>query len=350
MTDARYKVILSDEDGLYHCMPRCVRRAFLCGDDKYSKKNYDHRKVWVEERLKFLSSVFLVECLAYAVMSNHLHVLLRTMMEPLKRLPAEDIARRWLLLYPKCPDESGAPKEPEKMDIQELARSRHRIRVLRARLGSISWYMKSLDEHIARRANMEDGCTGRFWEGRFKCTRLDTEAAVLGCAIYIDLNPVRAKVAGTPEESLFTSVFERIKAKKAKRTLSEVAKGRKTLSKKALKKTRKEATRDKWLTPIGTPESPLKLSLTEYLLLLDWSGREVHKNKRGAIPEHLAPILERVGLHGGNFLDGVMLFGKRFHKVAADVKTMQQAAKDSGQAWYHGSSFARKLFTKPLGT
>ena len=350
MTDARYKVVHADEDGLYHCMPRCVRRAFLCGWDAASRKKYDHRKVWIEERLKFLSSVFLIECLSYAVMSNHLHVLLRTTMAPLKRLPAEEIARRWLLLYPKWRYENGEPAEPEEYEVQELARSRHRIKVLRARLGSISWYMKSLDENIARRANIEDGCTGRFWEGRFKCTRLDTEAAVLSCAIYIDLNPVRAKVAGTPEESLFTSVYERIKARKAKETLSDVAKGRKTLSKRALKKTRKEATRDKWLTPIGTPESPLKLSLPEYLSLLDWAGREVHKNKRGAIPADIAPILQRVGIRGGNFLDGAMLFGKRFHKVAADVKTMQEAAENAGQAWYHGSRFARKLFTKPVGS
>ena len=75
--------------------------------------------------------------------------------------------------------------------------------------------MRALAEPIARRSNIEDKCTGRFWEGRYKCQKLADETAILACSAYVDLNPVRAGVAEAPEKGQYTSVYERVAAQKA---------------------------------------------------------------------------------------------------------------------------------------
>ena len=167
MTIARREVI-KDGEATYHCTSRCVRRAFLCGYDAPTKRSFDHRKVWVQDRLKFLVNIFNLEVLAYALMSNHLHVLLRTRPERGAALSDEEVAERWLTLYPTADSRQLNGAEPSEQAIETLSHNRARIELLRKRLGSISWFMKSVSEFIARRANREDDCTGRFWEGRFK--------------------------------------------------------------------------------------------------------------------------------------------------------------------------------------
>jgi hypothetical protein len=76
--------------------------------------------------------------------------------------------------------------------------------------GDLSWFMKCLNEPIARQANWEDQCTGHFWESRFKSHPLDTEEAPPSCMAYVDLNPVRAAMAETPDPSDQPAGTERI--------------------------------------------------------------------------------------------------------------------------------------------
>ena len=213
MTTARCETLV-EEEAIYHCISRCVRRAYLYGYDAVTGNNYDHRKRWLRNRLIFLTQIFSIEVLQCALMDNHEHTMLRTRPDLHAKLSDEEIVRRWLTLFPKRGISNDFNSSAAQCYVKNLLEDKERVEVLRERLVNISWFMKSLNEYIARKANKEDKCKGRFWEGRFKCQRLEGEGAVLACAVYIDLNPIRAKKAETPETSEYTSAFERIRALK----------------------------------------------------------------------------------------------------------------------------------------
>ena len=327
MTIARSQVVRADEEGVYHCVSRCVRRAFLCGYDKLTRRSFEHRRQWVYDRLKFLVEVFSIEVLAYALMNNHQHTLLRTRPDELKKLKDTEVAARWLRLYPSPESVVAGSDEPSAAAVRALAGNKARIAVLRARLGSISWFMKSLSESIARRANREDECKGRFWEGRFRCQRVVDEKALLACSLYIDLNPIRAKVAPTPELSTYTSAWERIRS---------VAGATLPKSEPPL-----------WLVPIQDTKSRrgfLRVSLPEYLALLDETGRMIRDGKRGAICEKLAPILHRIGVNPKTFAATTLTLGSSYGSFLGSHHSLSTLATSLHKAWLKGFSKAKVAF------
>lgn len=206
MTVARSHIVNAEHPGFYHLVSRCVRRAWLCGNDILTTRNFDHRRGWIERRLRALCEVFAVELYAYAVMSNHYHVVLRVAPQEPSLWSDEDVARRWLKLCParfRELDEDAA--------ILCLLGQPERLLVYRERLGSISWFMRMVNEPIGRWANAEDGCTGHFWEGRFKSQALLDEGAVNACMAYVDLNPSRAREVDTLSEARYTSITDRLR-------------------------------------------------------------------------------------------------------------------------------------------
>ncbi|GAC15509.1 transposase [Aliiglaciecola lipolytica] len=197
----------------YHCVSRCVRRAYLCGKDKHTGQNYEHRRQWVEDRLILLASVFCIDVCAYAVMSNHVHVVLHVNKAKALSLSDKEVIKRWQIIH--------RPSSLAQQYIQNSSvnfSKAHRltlsstVSIYRQRLYDISWFMRELNEPIARQANKEDDCTGHFWEGRFKSQALLDEKALLACMVYVDLNPVRANIADTPDKSKHTSIKRRIDA------------------------------------------------------------------------------------------------------------------------------------------
>jgi len=361
MTVPRFLVIPPNKDGIYSISSRCVRRGFLLGKDPYTGTNYDHRKEWVRSRLAFLATCFGVEVCAYAVMINHVHLILNIKNNKVYTWSSEDIARRWLQLFPKERDPEGHPLEPTDTQIEAICGNPGLVETYRSRLISVSWFMKSLNEWISRKANREDKCTGKFWEGRFKCTALHNQGAVLACMQYIDLNPIRAGSAQTPETSDYTSAQDRIRAMQARETLKRFRQEKEQATqvrneteeqKVLIRKLARISHRDSWLSPIYSNVldedkngSFLKMKLQDYLTLLDWTGRNIVEGKKGSIPRDLAPLLDRMELNTENWLDTVQHFGGLFYHIAGPVKTLVSAATGLGLKWMKGKTGARAAFT-----
>ncbi|MFO0902878.1 MAG: hypothetical protein U0939_07755 [Pirellulales bacterium] len=204
----RRQIMEKNRVGAYHCFSQCVRRAFLAGLDLVSGNDYTYRKEWVRQRLEALASVFTIDVLDYAVMENHVHTILRNRPDLSKRLKRREVAERWLRLSRK-----SLPLKPRAKaeEVQELLEDPLRVEVLRERLADISWFMIMLLEPIALKANSEDELIGHFWAERFGSVRLPNDEALLACSLYVDLNPIRAGQATSPEDSIYTGACDRLR-------------------------------------------------------------------------------------------------------------------------------------------
>jgi hypothetical protein len=197
-----------------------------------------------------------------------------------------------------------------------------RLDTCRARLGSLAWFMRSLNEPIARRANREDACTGRFWEGRYKCQALLDDAAVLTCMSYVDLNPVRAGVAESLEASAHTSALHRIASIK-----SEPDSALRPLSGVATK----------------TSSTPLPLTVADYLEVIDWTARQKRADKRGAVSTAEPPILRKLGLTEHQWSAQMLGTETRYWRAIGSAQSLIEKAVAMGQSWMKGISVARSL-------
>jgi hypothetical protein len=86
------------------------------------------------------------------------------------------------------------------------------------------------------------------------------------------------------------------------------------------------------------------MSVDEYLELLDWTGRQIRADKRGAIPTHLQPILERLQVNAEAWIDTIDRFGRAFRRVVGRVSSMAALASARGRHWYQGVSESRQAF------
>tara|TARA_R110000803_G_scaffold210647_1_gene283026 strand:- start:1935 stop:2909 length:975 start_codon:yes stop_codon:yes gene_type:complete len=300
MAVARKRQVSLIDTPYYHCISRCVRRAFLCGEDKATGQSFEHRRAWVEDKLLFLGSVFAIDVCAYAVMSNHSHLVLYVDEDKGQSWSTFEVINRWHQLFKGTLLTQQYVRgdeliEPLKTIVEQTAE------VYRQRLTDISWFMRLLNEGIARKANVEDNCTGRFWEGRFKSQALLDDAAIIACMAYVDLNPVRAKIAATPEKSAYTSIQRRIKA--------------------AIKGTQPY----NLLHFVGNAHKDktkgLIFNLNDYIELIEVTGRCIRADKCGYIEDVQPDILTRLNISAENWLILTTQFTKSFHGAVghADV-------------------------------
>ena len=209
MAQPRSQQISLDATPYYHCISRCVRRAYLCGFDRFSNKSFKHRRDLIEKRLYLLADTFCIDLVSYAILSNHYHVVLHINREKALALSFDEVIDRWHNLF-NGTFHSQLYASGKSLNRSEKLILSHSVKLWRKRLFDISWFMRCSNEPIARQANKEDGCKGKFFESRYMSQVLLDEAALLTCACYVDLNTIRAGFADTPEESGYTSIKHRI--------------------------------------------------------------------------------------------------------------------------------------------
>ena len=360
MTRARTEHISLEETPYYHCMVRCVRRAYLCGEDRETGENYDHRKQWLVSRLRFLSYVYAIDICAYAVMSNHYHVVLHVDKGRALGWSDEEVVERWMQLYSGHTLVDRWLRNPADLSQAELDVVSELIETWRERLYDISWFMRGVNETIARMANKEDNCKGRFWEGRFKSQALLDETALLTCMAYVDLNPVRATITETLEDSDFTSIQQRLFDYAKDKPESKQSKPEQRVIQKANQQ--QEIKQELQLDEL--PEAPLMpldgsshtdihtalpFTREDYFALVDATGRILREDKRGAIDPHRLPLIQQLNINPDEWLKHVRDFGRRYAHCAGNVASLKAYAEKHRQCWTKGIATARKVYWPVMG-
>lgn len=329
MTRARNQQISLDDTPYYHCISRCVRRAHLCGDDPITGQNFDHRKQWLVSCIKQLSASFAIDVCAYAVMSNHYHLVLFVDQEKASTLSDKEVIRRWTKIFPR----NVAILETLRQNSKSRAAQRQmkqQVTLWRERLSDISWFMRCLNEHVARRANKEDDCRGRFWEGRFKSQALLDEKALVTCMAYVDLNPIRAGVSDSLDASDFTSIQERL-INHAKKVKNRSYRQNRLLTRRSTKhlisrqSTRKKSVLKQFTDMPGLSDEPISLSQQNYFALLESTSKALKlldssSGKAINVLEDRRLVLQRIGISPDSWLKSMKYF-HRHYAIAVGTET-----------------------------
>ena len=324
MAIPRKYIVDTETPGFYHCISRCVRRAYLCGDDPITGNNCDHRKAWLEKRMLELASIFSVELYAYAIMDNHYHLVIY--LDPLapQSWSDEQVAEKWLLAYPGKLDERGNEQLRE-LKKQAVMADKVKLKKYRERFGMLSWFMSRLNEPLAKRSNAEDYVKGRFWESRYTSVALLDESAVLSCMAYVDLNPIRAGITQELQQSLYTSVHKRLIEQRAIPTQL-----------------------NRPISPVssGIEGRAIQIKLKDYIQLVEWAGKSIVHPNKAAMPPHINTLLIELNLQPNSWLKQLQNMEKNNPHAIGSVKRLKEKAAQLSKQWIKGMTAAKLLYSK----
>lgn len=375
----RSEIFSASEVCICHCVQRCVRKAFLAGVDVTTGKDYSYRKEWIRRRLEALASTWSVDVLTYAIMSNHIHVILRNRPDVVATWSDQEAATRWLKVFPgrRIEEQLAAPSES---DVKALVHDANKMKEIRERLSDISWFMRALAEPIARMANRQDDCTGRFWEGRFKAQRIVDETGLLACSMYVDLNPIRAAMAQSIEQATHTSAHDRLQSQcghemdsaafdlvvlrqqdagdfHKNKTMEQQKQELKRRGRNLNRKNGRRIRRDSWLAPLtlakdilsndplahhdglrASDRGFLQFDWEDYLRLLRWTAKDSTHDADGMDHEVAQTVLRKIGIDGDMWRDVVWNFRKYFGQssCAGRSEAMAEHAHQNGKRWHRG--------------
>lgn len=338
----RSDVFEADTIGVYHCFNRIVRRSFLCGFDPHTGNDYSHRRDWFYRRLKALAGDFCIDVLAYAVLSNHFHLVLRNRPDLVAKMSDREVAVAWLRICPRSKrNRDGTSKPPTEKEIRAILGKAGRVDELRSRLSNPSWLIRQLCQHMGIRCNAEDEMCGHFWESRFGMRRLLDETAVLACMAYVDLNPVRGGFTESLEGYPHVSIGERLRTLEGENVdpnswlapleLTEETDGQPT---KAVNRMTRNELEEAMNANTERPLGCLPIGLPEYADLLRWLSCPVAKDE-ASTPIQTSPTggertLRRLGFDPIAFRDAVSTFDKHSKTLAGCEESLHREAQRRG--------------------
>ena len=332
MTRARATLVSVEDTPYYHCIGRCVRRAFLCGFDEHTQRSYEHRRVWMRERLSLLCETFAIDVCAYTLLSNHYHLVVRLAPVRAQAWSKRDIIERWARLF-QGTSQARRFLNNDTLDETETRRLDADIEKWQCRLGDLSWFMRCFNEFIARKANAEDACTGHFWESRFKSQALLDDTALITAMAYVDLNPVRAKLADSIETSDFTSGQDRLREVTAKQH--------------PLSRSQRPHLLPFMETETNNANDYLPFNLKDYLELIDTTGRVIVQGKRGFIAGDKPRLIHLLSINGDRWVDTVMRLQQHYELAIGSPERLRRLAVRWGKRWLRGIGRARGFYLEP---
>lgn len=305
MPALRRDIVDDQNPGVYHCISRCVRRESLLSSPA--------RRQWLVRRLEQLAQVLAIDVVSFAVMENHLHLLIRIRPDIVRSWSDREVARRRVAILPNRRTRSRSGRDPDgapsEQEVAAILASPALLDRARRDLSNLGFFHRLLKEPCARAWNKEDGVTGHFWEGRFHSPRVLDDASLLRVSRYIELNEVRARAADSIPGSIWSSacaqwnrLVSAVRGMLRDRPESAASALAKVTWEPVFPCTPPKASARR---PGTRPFAGMEIPLVDYVLELDLIGRMRHPRKPGFISAGkrcLADELEALLGSGGQAL------------------------------------------------